>query len=265
MPRVFDFDDDVARARRGRRPAVTPARINTVTGTSAHAIDRLVDVLGPVLPLERRRIRQEAMLGNERVLRHDRVAAGALHADHEPGVFDGDVGDRHQRQPEVRHLAALVVHVDAARHPLRVQAAGRPRPAARHAPSSVDGNRHAAGRERSGNPRVAIGAPDVLLRALGKQAGQPLTDVDEAGDPRRGSRSRVRSPPSPRCTCGCSSGSRRTASAPSAGTGRYRAGRGRPRPAGAAANRSVAAFRCEQRTNLARPRYQASVAVDRQS
>ena len=79
------------------------------------------------------------MLGHEHVLRDDGVAAGAFHAGDEPGVLDRQLRHRHEREAEVHGLAGVVVHVDAARGPLRVHQpdAHIHLPVTRHPPSTA--------------------------------------------------------------------------------------------------------------------------------
>ena len=146
------------------------------------------------------------MLGHEHVLGDDRVAAGALHAGHEPGVLDRQIGHRHQRQPEVGHLAALVLHVDAARRPLRVQRIPTPTAIARSR----------ASRRRPASPRRAARASRRPTRRglrsqmsccarSGKSAGEPGADVDQARHPRRRSAAAAELGHHRRCRCGCRS------------------------------------------------------------
>ena len=147
-------------------------------------VDRFIREFSSVSAFERRGVGQKAMLRHEDVFGEDGVAAGTLHARHEPGVLECQCRHGHQGQTEVRQSSAIVLHVNAARRPLRVQTTRGPHPSAGHSPATLDRRRLAVGCERAGDPGIGLRAPDVLLSAFGKETRQPRADVDQAGDPR---------------------------------------------------------------------------------
>ena len=61
------------------------------------------------------------MVGDEHLVGHERVRAGPLHARHEPGVLDRQLGHRDERERVLGDLARLVLVEHADEAPRRVQ------------------------------------------------------------------------------------------------------------------------------------------------
>lgn len=124
------------------------------------------------------------MLGHEHVLRQDRIAPGALHARHEPGVLDRVVALGEERERLIDCFAGLVGDHDPHQRPVGVQASRRPRPLAAHLVAAIDLADVGGGVQHPGDLDVGIDAEDIPLSLIGKPSGHPVADVDEGHHPR---------------------------------------------------------------------------------
>src|SRR6478752_1475547 len=129
---------------------------------------------------------QRPVPGDEGVVHHDVVAAGAAQPDRVPHVVDGVVAGRQQERAEVHGLARVVGDDAAEQDPAGVVAAGG------EAPPSIERVPvfrflcPAGGGIGGGHPGGRVGAPDVVLGLLREQGELPGVHADHRGDPAGG-------------------------------------------------------------------------------
>ena len=132
----------------------------------------------PVSPM-----RQRERLGDEHVLDHDVVGAGAAQADDVPDVDDRVVLARDHEGLEVDDVAVGVEDQPAEQHPRAVVAAGGEAPLAGQGVAALGDDGLARRGVRRAQPGAGVLAPDGLLRLVGEQRDLPRVDADHAGDP----------------------------------------------------------------------------------
>ena len=126
-----------------------------------------------------------AVLGNERLVDDDAVAARRLQTEHVPVADDLVVLARQQEGAHVGRaaLARRRRNDRAEEHPVAVLAAAREAPAARELQAAIDALDLADRLVRRGDEYARVGAPDILLRADVEQTDLELVRGDDAKHP----------------------------------------------------------------------------------